>query len=71
MAQTVAEVLVGVLQQKNGVRQIFGPIGAFLNPLGDGVRRSMTEWIGAGLYEAAHDHAPVLATARPLQEGTL
>jgi pyruvate dehydrogenase (quinone) len=96
MAQMVADLLVGVLEQI-GVRQIFGLIGDSLNPLGDAVRRSKIEWIGvrheegaalaaagqakltgrlgvcagttgpgsthlvAGLYEAARDHAPVLA----------
>jgi pyruvate dehydrogenase (quinone) len=96
MAQMVADVLVGALEQI-GVRQIFGLIGDSLNPLGDAVRRSKIEWIGvrheegaalaaagqakltgqlavcagttgpgsthlvAGLYEAARDHAPVLA----------
>jgi pyruvate dehydrogenase (quinone) len=96
MAQTVADVLVGVLERV-GVRQIFGLIGDSLNPLADVVRHSSIEWIGvrheegaalaaagqakltgrlavcagttgpgsnhlvAGLYEAAHDHAPVLA----------
>ena len=96
MSQTVAEILVGVLE-RIGVRQIFGLIGDSLNPLGDAVRKSKIEWIGvrheegaalaasgqakltgrlsvcagttgpgsnhlvAGLYEAAHDHAPVLA----------
>jgi len=97
MAQMVADVLIGVLEQI-GVRQIFGLIGDSLNPLGDAVRRSKKiEWIGvrheegaalaasgqakltgrlgvcagttgpgsthlvAGLYEAARDHAPVLA----------
>jgi pyruvate dehydrogenase (quinone) len=96
MAQTVADVLVGVLERV-GVRQIFGLIGDSLNPLADSVRHSSIEWIGvrheegaalaaagqakltgrlavcagttgpgsnhlvAGLYEAAHDHAPVLA----------
>src|SRR5262245_10625885 len=96
MAQMVADVLVGVLEQI-GVRQIFGLIGDSLNPLGDAVRRSKIEWIGvrheegaalaaagqakltgqlgvcagttgpgsthlvAGLYEAARDHAPLLA----------
>src|SRR5215467_2479534 len=97
MAQMVADVLVGVLEQI-GVRQIFGLIGDSLNPLGDAVRRSKKiEWIGvrheegaalaasgqakltgrlgvcagttgpgsthlvAGLYEAARDHAPMLA----------
>ena len=46
MAQMVADVLVGVLEQI-GVRQIFGLIGDSLNPLGDAVRRSKKiEWIG-------------------------
>src|SRR5580658_7156805 len=96
MAETVADVLVGTLQQI-GVKQIFALIGDSLNPLADAVRRSSIEWIGvrheegaalaaagqakvtgklavcagttgpgsthlvAGLYEAARDHAPVLA----------
>jgi pyruvate dehydrogenase (quinone) len=96
MSKTVAELLVGVLEQI-GVRQIFGLIGDSLNPLADAIRRSRIEWIGvrheegaalaaagqakltgqlavcagttgpgsthlvAGLYEAARDHAPVLA----------
>src|SRR3984893_18156244 len=96
MSQTVAEVLIGVLEQ-TGVKQIFGLIGDSLNPLADALRRSHIEWIGvrheegaalaaagqakltghlavcagttgpgsthlvAGLYEAARDHAPVLA----------
>src|SRR6516225_2765094 len=96
MAQMVADVLVGVLEQI-GVRQIFGLIGDSLNPLADAIRRSQIEWVGvrheegaalaaagqakltgrlsvcagttgpgsthlvAGLYEAARDHAPVLA----------
>ena len=96
MAQTVADVLIGVLEQI-GVQHIFGLIGDSLNPLADAVRRSKIEWIGvrheegaalaaagqakltgrlgvcagttgpgsthlvAGLYEAAQDHAPVLA----------
>jgi pyruvate dehydrogenase (quinone) len=96
MAQTVADVLVGVLEQI-GVKHIFGLIGDSLNPLADAVRRSKIEWIGVrheegaalaaagqakltgrigvcagttgpgsthlapGLYEAARDHAPVLA----------
>src|ERR1700722_6666716 len=96
MAQTVADVLGGVLEQI-GVKHIFGLIGDSLNPLADAVRQSRIQWIGvrheegaalaaagqakltgrlsvcagttgpgsnhlvAGLYEAAHDHAPVLA----------
>ena len=96
MSQTVADILVGTLEQI-GVKHIFGLIGDALNPLADAVRRSNIEWIGvrheegaalaasgqakltgrlgvccgttgpgsthlvAGLYEAARDHAPVLA----------
>src|SRR5271166_5511963 len=96
MAQTVADVLVGVLEQI-GVKHIFGLIGDSLNPLADAVRCSKIEWVGVrheegaalaaagqakltgrigvcagttgpgsthlvpGLYEAARDHAPVLA----------
>src|ERR1700677_2684559 len=96
MSQTIAEVLVGALEQV-GVKHIFGLLGDSLNPLADAVRRSLIEWVGArheegaalaaagqakltgrlavcagttgpgsthlvaGLYEAARDHAPVLA----------
>jgi pyruvate dehydrogenase (quinone) len=96
MSQTVAQLLVGTLEQI-GVKHIFGLIGDSLNPLADAVRRSKIEWVGvrheegaalaaagqakltgrlgvccgttgpgsthlvAGLYEAARDHAPVLA----------
>ena len=96
MAQTVADVLVGTLEQI-GVKQVFGLIGDSLNPFADAIRRSSIEWVGvrheegaalaasaqakltgrlgvcagttgpgsnhlvAGLYEAARDHAPVLA----------
>src|SRR5215831_4948385 len=52
MAQMVADVLVGVLQQI-GVKQIFGLIGDSLNPLGDAVRRSTIEWIGVRHEEGA------------------
>jgi pyruvate dehydrogenase (quinone) len=45
MAQTVAETLVGTLEQI-GVRHIFGLIGDSLNPLADAVRRSSIEWVG-------------------------
>lgn len=45
MSQTVAEQLVGVLEQV-GVKCIFGLIGDSLNPLADAVRRSQIEWIG-------------------------
>ena len=96
MARTVADMLVGTLEQL-GVRHVFGLIGDSLNPLADAIRRSRIDWVGvrheegaalaaagqakltgrlavcagttgpgsthlvAGLYEAARDHAPVLA----------
>jgi pyruvate dehydrogenase (quinone) len=96
MSKTVADLLVGVLEEI-GVKHIFGLIGDSLNPLADAVRRSNIQWVGvrheegaalaaagqakltgrlgvccgttgpgsthlvAGLYEAARDHAPVLA----------
>src|ERR1700677_918787 len=52
MSQTVAELLVGVLEQI-GVTQIFGLIGDSLNPLGDAVRRSKIEWVGVRHEEGA------------------
>jgi|GEM_PF-4763558 len=42
MSQTVADVLVGVLEQ-TGVKHIFGLIGDSLNPLADALRRSNIE----------------------------
>src|SRR5215831_8935105 len=57
MAQMVADVLVGALEQI-GVRQIFGLIGDSLNPLGDAVRRSKIEWIGV-----RHEEGAALAAA--------
>src|ERR1700679_3364484 len=57
MSATVAELLVGVLEQI-GVRQIFGLIGDSLNPLGDAVRRSGIEWIGV-----RHEEGAALAAA--------
>src|ERR1700691_1903189 len=45
MSQTVADVLVDVLEEI-GVKHIFGLIGDSLNPLADAVRRSKIEWIG-------------------------
>src|SRR5580692_803712 len=57
MAQMVADVMVGVLEQI-GVRQIFGLIGDSLNPLGDAVRRSKIEWIGV-----RHEEGAALAAA--------
>jgi pyruvate dehydrogenase (quinone) len=52
MSQTVAEVLVDVLE-RIGVTQIFGLIGDSLNPLGDAVRKSKIEWIGVRHEEGA------------------
>jgi pyruvate dehydrogenase (quinone) len=57
MSKTVAEVLVGVLEQI-GVKQIFGLIGDSLNPLADAVRRSQIEWIGV-----RHEEGAALAAA--------
>jgi pyruvate dehydrogenase (quinone) len=52
MAQTVADVLVTVLEQV-GVRHIFGLIGDSLNPLANAVRHSKIEWIGVRHEEGA------------------
>src|SRR5208282_3298913 len=52
MSQTVADVLVGVLEQI-GVKQVFGLIGDSLNPLADAIRRSNIEWIGVRHEEGA------------------
>jgi pyruvate dehydrogenase (quinone) len=52
MSQTVADVLIGVLEQI-GVKHIFGLIGDSLNPLADAVRRSRIEWIGVRHEEGA------------------
>jgi thiamine pyrophosphate-dependent acetolactate synthase large subunit-like protein len=52
MSQTVADVLVGVLEQ-SGVKQIFGLIGDSLNSLADALRRSHIEWIGVRHEEGA------------------
>ncbi|MDB5395467.1 MAG: pyruvate dehydrogenase [Rhodospirillales bacterium] len=57
MSQTVADVLVGVLEQI-GVRHIFGLIGDSLNPLADAVRRSRIEWVGV-----RHEEGAALAAA--------
>ncbi len=57
MSQTVADILVGVLEQI-GVRHIFGLIGDSLNPLADAVRRSDIEWIGV-----RHEEGAALAAA--------
>src|SRR5882724_11996947 len=52
MSETVAELLVGVLEQI-GVKDIFGLIGESLNPLADAVRKSRIEWIGVRHEEGA------------------
>jgi pyruvate dehydrogenase (quinone) len=57
MAKTVADVLVGVLEQ-TGVKQIFGLIADSLNPLADAVRRSRIEWVGV-----RHEEGAALAAA--------
>jgi pyruvate dehydrogenase (quinone) len=57
MSQTVADVLVGTLEQL-GVKHIFGLIGDSLNPLADAVRRSTIEWIGV-----RHEEGAALAAA--------
>jgi thiamine pyrophosphate-dependent acetolactate synthase large subunit-like protein len=57
MSQTVADVLVGVLEQV-GVKHIFGLIGDSLNPLADAVRRSRIEWVGV-----RHEEGAALAAA--------
>src|SRR3984957_8032389 len=57
MSQTVADILVGTLQQL-GVRHIFGLIGDSLNPLADAVRRSAIEWVGV-----RHEEGAALAAA--------
>jgi pyruvate dehydrogenase (quinone) len=57
MSQTVADVLVGTLEQV-GVKHIFGLIGDSLNPLADAIRRSRIEWIGV-----RHEEGAALAAA--------
>ena len=57
MSQTVADILVGTLEQI-GVKHIFGLIGDSLNPLADAVRRGDIEWIGV-----RHEEGAALAAA--------
>ena len=57
MSTTVADVLVGALEQI-GVKHIFGLIGDSLNPLAEAVRRSKVEWIGV-----RHEEGAALAAA--------
>ena len=57
MSQTVADILVGTLEQI-GVKHIFGLIGDSLNALTDAIRRSKIEWIGV-----RHEEGAALAAA--------
>jgi pyruvate dehydrogenase (quinone) len=57
MSQTVAQLLIGALEQI-GVKQIFGLIGDSLNPLADAVRHSKIDWIGV-----RHEEGGALAAA--------
>src|ERR1700733_6952393 len=57
MAQTVADVLVGGLEQI-GDKHVFGLIGDSLNPLADAGRRSKIEWVGV-----RHEEGAALAAA--------
>jgi pyruvate dehydrogenase (quinone) len=57
MSLTVAELLVGTLEQI-GVRHIFGLIGDSLNPIADAVRRTQIEWVGV-----RHEEGAALAAA--------
>jgi thiamine pyrophosphate-dependent acetolactate synthase large subunit-like protein len=57
MSRTVADLLVGVLEQI-GVKHIFALIGDSLNPLADAIRRSRIEWIGV-----RHEEGAALAAA--------
>jgi pyruvate dehydrogenase (quinone) len=57
MSQTVADVLVSVLEQ-TGVKQIFGLIDDSLNPIADALRRSNIEWVGV-----RHEEGAALAAA--------
>src|ERR1700741_5212049 len=52
MSQTVAELLVDVLEHIGG-KQIFGLIGDSLNPLADPVKHTKTEWFGFRHEEGA------------------
>ena len=57
MSQTVAELLIGVLEEI-GVKHIFGLIGDSLNPLANAVRHSKIDWIGV-----RHEEGGALAAA--------
>src|ERR1700691_3366400 len=61
MSQTVADILVGVLEQI-GVKHVFGLIGDSLNPFADAVRRSTIDWIGV-----RHEEGAALAAAGQAQ----
>jgi pyruvate dehydrogenase (quinone) len=65
MSKTVAELLVGVLEQI-GAKHIFGSMGGSLNPLGDAVRRSKIEWVRVRHEEGAVcSGLSALSTLRP------
>jgi pyruvate dehydrogenase (quinone) len=57
MSQTVADVLVGVLE-RIGVEHVFGLIGDSLNAVADAIRRSHIKWIGV-----RHEEGAALAAA--------
>jgi pyruvate dehydrogenase (quinone) len=57
MARTVADMLVGTLEQI-GVRHVFGLVGDSLNPLADAIRRSRIDWVGV-----RHEEGAALAAA--------
>jgi pyruvate dehydrogenase (quinone) len=57
VSQTVADILVAALDQI-GVKQVFGLIGDYLNPLADAIRRSRIEWVGV-----RHEEGAALAAA--------
>src|SRR5260370_16124678 len=57
MSQTVADVLLGAIEQV-GVKQVFGLIGDSLNPLAEAIRPSGIEWIGV-----RHEEGAALAAA--------
>jgi pyruvate dehydrogenase (quinone) len=57
MSETVADILVGALEQI-GVKHVFGLIGDSLNPIADSIRRSQIQWIGV-----RHEEGAALAAA--------
>jgi hypothetical protein len=57
MSQTVADVLVGLLE-RIGVEHVFGLIGDSLNAVAGAIRRSHIKWIGV-----RHEKGAALAAA--------